>query len=366
MKMHVLQLGPYPPPRGGVQTNMLAIQDELFENEHQSSIIAITKVDEKREDENVYYPQNPLELIKLIFKLKYDILHLHIGGGLPLRVQLLILICGMFARGKTVMTFHSGGYTVSDDGQKASPWNLRGFAFRRFDKIIVVNKLMIEMFEKFGVKSDKIKLIYPFALSKPKVGVEIPEKFEKFWEKHEKVLITVGLLETDYDLPQQIDVMEKVLKKHLKTGLVIIGSGSLHESLEKLIASKPYAEHILLAGDTDRDVVLHLIERADLMLRTTVFDGDAISVREALFLGTPVIATDNGMRPDGLNLIPVQNIDALEKAIDEEFAKTEKPLKSNEDGWQNIRKVVELYEQILSLDKEVSVEKKTKLQHENI
>lgn len=364
--MHVLQLGPYPPPRGGVQTNMLAIQDELLENGHQSSIISITKVTEIGDEKNVYHPRTPLELVKLIFTLKYDILHLHIGGGLPLRVQMMILICGMFARGKSVMTFHSGGYTVSDDGQNASPWNLRGFAFRRFDKIIVVNKLMTEMFEKFGVKSDKVKLIYPFALSRPKSGVEIPEKFEKFWEKHEKVLITIGLLETDYDLPQQIDVMEKVLAKHPKTGLVIIGSGSLHESLEKLIASKPYAENILLAGDTDRDVVLHLIERANLMLRTTIFDGDAISVREALFLGTPVIATDNGMRPEGLNLIPIQDIDALEKAIDEEFERTEKPHASNEDGWQNIRKVVELYGQVLSLNKEISVEKKTKLQHENI
>ncbi len=348
---------------------MLAIQDELLDDGHCSSIISITKVEKTGDKKNVYYPRSPLELIKLIFTLKYDILHLHIGGGLPFRVQMLILICGMFARGRSIMTFHSGGYTVSDEGQNASYRTFRGFAFRRFDKIIVVNKLMTEMFENFGVDPANIKLIYPFALSRPKEGVGIPKKFQEFWESHDKTLITVGLLETDYDLPQQIDVLERVLKKFPKTGLVIIGSGSIENDLRELIESKPYAEHILLAGDTDRDVVLHLIEMADLMLRTTIFDGDAISIREALYLGTPVIATDNGMRPAGLNLIPVQDISALEKAIEQELSKRNKTLlPSNEDGSENIREVVELYRNVLSLSgkKNRFIEKKTEFQQGNV
>ncbi len=346
-KIHILQLGPYPPPRGGVQTNMLAIQDELLKNGHQSTIISITKSEVIGDEKNVYHPRSPFELLKFILTLKYDILHLHIGGGLPLRVQMLILMCGLFAKGKSVLTFHSGGYTVSEEGRNASYWTFRGFAFRRFDKIIVVNKLMTGMFEKFGVKSENIKLIFPFTLSKPKTNIEIPDKFQEFWENHDKTLITVGLLETDYDLPQQIDVLERVLRKYPKTGLVIIGSGSIHKDLEKLIDSKSYAEHILLAGDTDRDVVLHLIGMADLMLRTTMFDGDAISVREALFLGTPVVATDNGMRPEGLKLIPMQDIDALEKAIKQEFEQKETLLPSTEDGSKNVRDVIELYEDVL-------------------
>jgi glycogen synthase len=363
MSLHVLQLGPYPPPRGGVQTNMLAIQDELLENGHESSIISITRAETIGVEKNVYHPRTPLELLGLIRRLKYDILHLHIGGNLPLRVQFLILACGLLARGKRVLTFHSGGYAVSEEGKNASSRTLPGFAFRRFDKIIVVNQLMTEMFEKFGVEKERIELIYPFVLNRPKEGVEIPAKFEEFWKRHKTILITVGLLETDYDLPQQIDVLEKFPE----AGLVIIGSGSLENDLREMIAAKPYAERILLAGDTDREVVLHLIARADLMLRTTVFDGDAISVREALFLGTPVIATDNGMRPAGVRLIPVGDISALEKACAEEFDKTERNAPSNEDGSENIRKVVRLYEKLLYAANPESGfdEKKTEFQPEN-
>lgn len=347
--MHILQLGPYPPPRGGVQKNMLAIQYELLANGHQSSIISITKSTEIGNEENVYHPRSPLELIKLIRKLKYDILHIHIGGDLPMRVQLLIFFCGVLAKGgKALLTFHSGGFTASEKGKKASVFSLLGIAFRRYDQIIVVNKLMVEMFEKFGVKRENIRLIYPFVLNKPKAGVEIPKIFQEFLQNHDKVLITVGGLETDYDLPQQINVMERVLKKFPKTGLIIIGSGSLRQELQNRIDSKPYSNHILLAGDTSGDAVLHLIEKADLMLRTTIFDGDAISIREALFLGTPVVATDNNMRPSGLNLIPIQNIDALENAIHHELQTPTLPSTSNQDGTENIRNVVKLYKETLS------------------
>ncbi len=346
--MHVLQLGPYPPPRGGVQTNMLAIQDELLKNGCRSSIISITKGGNNGNHENLYLPRSSYQLLRLILTLEYDILHLHIGGNLSVRLQMLIFICGMFSRGKSVMTFHSGGYAVSKQGQNASPWGIRGFVFRRLDRIIVVNKSMIEMFRKFGVKPNRILMISPFALEKPGPEIIIPKKFRAFWEDHERILITVGLLETDYDLPQQIEVMEKVLSRYPKTGLVIIGSGSIETTLRDLIASKPFAEHIMLAGDTPRDVVLRLIEDSDLMLRTTVFDGDAISIREALFLGTPVIATDNGMRPDGVTLIGVRNIDQLLAAIESEFENSPERVKSTDDGLENIRAILSTYRELCS------------------
>lgn len=344
----MLQLGPYPPPRGGVQTNMLAIRDELLAGGHECSIISITRSESADgEESNVYHPRGAASLLRLVRTLRYDVLHLHIGGGLPRRVQLLILACGLFAGGRTVLTFHSGGYAVSPEGRKGGYLTLRGFAFRRFGAIIVVNRSMIPMFERFGVRRERIRLIRPFVLERPRADVEIPGRFADFLGRHGKVLITVGLLEEDYDLPLQIEVLGRVRRRFPDAGLIIIGAGSLEDELHGLIAAQPYADHVLLAGDTDRGVVLHLIERADLMLRTTVFDGDAISVREALFLGTPVVATDNGMRPGGPRLIPVRDADALERAVCEELARETRPAPAGGSGEDNIRRVVGVYEELL-------------------
>jgi hypothetical protein len=58
-----------------------------------------------------------------------------------------------------------------------------------------------------------------------------------------------------------------------------------------------------------------------------LYDGDSVSVREALRLGTPVIATDNGMRPANVRLIPINDAAALERAVFEQTAleQTQRP-----------------------------------------
>jgi hypothetical protein len=56
--------------------------------------------------------------------------------------------------------------------------------------------------------------------------------------------------------------------------------------------------------------VLHLIRDADICSRTTLFDGDAISVREALYLGTPSSPPTTDA-PTGVHLISTPNRAAL-------------------------------------------------------
>ena len=86
-----------------------------------------------------------------------------------------------------------------------------------------------------------------------------------------------------------------------------------------MVSSKSDREHILLTGDLPHAITLAAVARSDLFLRTTQYDGDAISVREALWLGTPVIATDNGMRPAGVRLVPIGDVDALTSAMLEQL-----------------------------------------------
>jgi glycosyltransferase involved in cell wall biosynthesis len=160
-------------------------------------------------------------------------------------------------------------------------------------------------------------------------------------------LVTVGLLEPEYDLALQIEVMAAIREKHPGAGLVVIGSGSLEAELRSLIRTKPYADHILLCGDVPHALTLRAIAQSDLLLRTTWYDGDAISVREALRLGTPVVATDNGMRPDAVRLIPTRDLHALRRAIEEELtAPRPRRPPSDDAGEENLRAVLSLYREL--------------------
>jgi glycosyltransferase involved in cell wall biosynthesis len=344
--MHILQLGPYPPPEGGIHRNMLAIREDLLNAGHRCSIIATAKSSKITPESDVYHPRTPAELIKLLVKLKYDVLHLHVGGDLTPRVMSLVLACGIIGRRKNVLTIHSGGFAVSDEAKNAKSATSKGFIFRKFERIICVNSLLADVFKRYGVKENKVRLIYPFIHKSPEIGVEIPNDLKDFAEKHSPFLLTVGLLEDTYDLPMQIDAMEKVLQKFPNAGLMIIGSGALENQLKETIAAKSYANRIFLANDVNHKITLHLINRSDILLRTTKFDGDAISIREALHLETPVIATDNGMRPNGVYLIPKQNEEKLVEAI-YEIGEREKPIKlPKPDDRKNIEAVLNLYQEV--------------------
>jgi glycosyltransferase involved in cell wall biosynthesis len=145
--------------------------------------------------------------------------------------------------------------------------------------------------------------------------VTLPPRLRSFFDAHDPVLLTVGLLERHYDLPLQIDALGKVRARRARAGLVIVGSGSIEGELREYIARTPYADDVLLCGDVPHEVTLHAINACDLFLRTTLYDGDSISVREAQHLGVPVVATDNGMRPAGVRLVPLSNPSSLAETI---------------------------------------------------
>jgi glycogen synthase len=344
--MRVLLLGPYPPPHGGVQTNLVAIRELLLSRGHSCAVVNLHRFRSSK-DRDVYHPATALETLRLLARLRYDIVHLHIGGELPPRLLGLALLSVLMPGARGVLTFHSGGYAASEAGRRANPRTLRGAIFRRFDRVIAVNQEIVELFRRFGVAGSKIRLIAPHPLpALPEGG--LPPQLRDFFCAHSPVLVTVGLLEPEYDLPLQIEALGEVRWRYPKAGLLIIGAGSLEQRLRDRIAAQPWAQHILLAGDVPHAATLRAIAEADLLLRTTLYDGDSVAVREALHLGTPVIVTDNGMRPAGVRLIPAQDKAALCSAIEASLdGPRSRPEPSAAGAEDNIEAVLKLYEELV-------------------
>jgi glycosyltransferase involved in cell wall biosynthesis len=345
--MKVVQLGPYPPPHGGVQSNLVAIREYLQANGHECDAINLTRF--RRENGGgVYYPSSAQELAGLLWRLPADILHLHFGGDLTRRLLGLAAFCTMLPGRRTVLTFHSGGYPSSPAGRSASPGTLRGRIFQRLDGAIAVNTEIAELFRRFGVRQERIRTILPFVVRPPDPKVAMPDRLAQFFTAHRPVLLTVGLLEPEYDLGMQIDTMEEIRERFPGAGLVIAGAGSLEETLRRQIADKPYAEHVLLYGDMPHAVTMRATLDCDALLRTTLYDGDSVSVREALYLGTPVIATENGMRPQGVVLIPPSDRARLRAAVWEQLARGRRRRAPSGDGHENVRLVAEFYRELLA------------------
>jgi glycogen synthase len=347
--MRVLQLGPYPPPHGGVQTNLVAIRRYLLRRQIPCPVICIVRAIPVAE-EDVYYPRTALQLLRMLFRLRYDVIHFHFGGNLSPRVVGLAAVCCLLPGVKAIMTFHSGGYPSSKPGRSTRRWSLRAIALRRFDRIIAVNQEIVEFLLRLGVEAERVRLIPPHSFTDGGLqGETLPSSLALFFESHQPVIISVGLLEPEYNLELQIETIGALRARFPQAGLIIVGSGALEADMRASIASKDYASDILLCGDVTHRVTLEAIRKSNVMIRTTLYDGDAVSVREALYLGTPVIATDNGMRPKGVLLVSQSSPDALGRALEqilgESRASRTEPRKPDE---HNLEAVFSLYSDLVS------------------
>ncbi len=340
--MKVIQLGPYPPPYGGVQTNLVAIRDRLRADRHQAAVIHLTRHRRANSDE-VFYPRTALETARLLWREPADILHLHIGGALTARLLGLCLFCSLLPGRKTVLTFHSGGFPSSPQGRGVKRAGFTAFVLRRLGAAIAVNEEIASFLRRCGVR--EVRVIVPAASME--MTAELPAALHHFFAEHQPVLLSVGLLEPEYDLPLQIAALEKIRAAHLNAGLVMIGSGSLETELRGRIAAQPWAQHLLLAGDVPHPATLRAIKECSAVLRTTHYDGDSISVREALDLGTPVVATDNGMRPPGCHLIPrPPALDALVESVSRALDHG-RTTPATRDSTRGLQAVLDLYRHVL-------------------
>jgi glycosyltransferase involved in cell wall biosynthesis len=321
--VHVVQLGPYPPPHGGVQSNLVAIERAAQRRGWRTTAINLTRHRDVRA-EGVLYPRTAAELLGILARLRCDVLHLHVGGHFSLRLQLLALACTMVPGVRAVLSFHSGGFPTSPAGRAARRRSLLGFVSRRFDRIIAVNDEIRALFLRMGVEQSRVRVIAPHAVDLGALGesgIAAPGgALGDFMRAHRPALVTVGLLEPEYALPLQLALLPRVRERFPDAGLAILGSGSLEAELRERITAMPDRAHVLLCGDVPHDESLRAIATADVLLRTTHYDGDSVAVREALHIGTPVVATDNGMRPAGVRVIPVNDLEALVAAVLETLA----------------------------------------------
>ncbi len=345
MPLHVLQLGPYPPPEGGITRNIIGIRDELQRRGHLYSIIATSRSSSKTTDPTVHHPRTALGLLYRLVSSDSDILHLHIGGDLTRRVVALAVVCTLLSR-KCVLTLHSGGYPLTAEGRNASANSLRGSIFRRFSRIIAVNRQMKDLFRRYGVPDERIAVVAPYSLAPPDESTVVPPGLLAFFDEHSPVFVAVGGLENEYQPLLLVSAIDRILEDFPDAGLIIVGDGTLRTETEQAILEGGHEGRIYLSGSIDHELSLHLMRRADAMIRSSLFDGDAISIREAMFLGTPVVATDTGNRPEGVQLFSIGDVNGLVEHLKTAVAVGKKDSTLPPADVSNLAAVVDLYEEL--------------------
>ena len=160
-------------------------------------------------------------------------------------------------------------------------------------------------------KAVEIPAFIPPVISANSEG-RIPEALSKFLEKDTfKLLINGFVICNDrfydlYGLRDAIILLERLKEKGKKADLVIIilGPPDNNESRKYLNSLKEYSMTKNLDGNVFwvENTVMELwpvLKKVHVFLRPTKSDGDALSIRESLWLKKPVLASGVVPRPEG-------------------------------------------------------------------
>lgn len=163
----------------------------------------------------------------------------------------------------------------------------------------------------------------PIVDSKEPIAVAVDLK-ALFDAPPDKVLVASGRLTKQKDYPTMLAALAQ-MRRTRDVGLVVLGEGELREELEALAMSLGLTNHIRFVGFQIRP--LPWMAGADLFVLSSLWEGLANVVVEALWLGLPVVSTDCPHGPGEVlghgifgRLVPVSDPAALAEAMDLELA----------------------------------------------
>jgi glycosyltransferase involved in cell wall biosynthesis len=227
-----------------------------------------------------------------LLRNKVDIYH-GISNELPFNIHR--------TRIKTVVTIHD---LIFRKHKEQYPWIDRRiytlktkYAAKHADRIIAVSQeTKQDLIKMYGVPERKIEVIYQSVNEKfyQKVSEEKSKAVSQQYKLPEKYILNVGSF---FPRKNQIGLIEAfdLIKDRITEDLVLVGtSGYMLPHIQKMITEKNLDNRIhILTNASDGDLP-SIYQSASAFVFPSLFEGFGVPVLEALFSGTPVIASRGG------------------------------------------------------------------------
>jgi glycosyltransferase involved in cell wall biosynthesis len=298
---------PYPPPYTGVTVHAARLHEVLNDEGIPHTVYAPHGLAEP-EPGIVPGQKKASWYLKTFMTCPEPVVHVHTYRPMPAALAGLILAC---RRKKCLCHIHSEGMVkLYHQAGFLCRWLYR-VAFRRYDVIIAVNEdLRRFAIDVLGVREERVRVLPAFIppTASGLAAARLPGDVAGFIQTHAPNFCATGSFgvyhegQNTYGFELILDMLKEIHTDYPDAGLVLavnyVDDESHREAFKETVRQYGLDDNVLILEDLGTGY-LDLVRKSDVFLRPTYTEGDALSVREALYLGVPSVASDCAVRPRG-------------------------------------------------------------------
>lgn len=321
----VLMVGPYPPPEGGWST---AIREEREELEKRGIDCRVLNLGANRRVPSDRYicVRNGFDLFARLIQsaLSGYLFRLHMNGDSMkgMRIVLAASLIGTLCMRRPVLSFHAGvRQTYFPHGKR----KMLGLAWRiifGIPKIVICdNDEVRDMIAAYRRGGRGVYGVSPFSSRRVAYTPTTPgQEIEAFLSSHSPVLFSYFAYRPEYEIGMLFEAVLRLRGRYGSLGLLAVDDRShpdpaSADEARRFTEDKRLENAVMAVGEVGRDEFLTLMSRSDIHVRTPLTDGVCSSVLESLYLGVPVVAADNGSRPEGVVVYDGRNVDDMVSTV---------------------------------------------------
>lgn len=351
-------IGPMPPPFGGISVHIkrlcplltsAGISWHLYNPTSLSGGPDVTSVAGRRQR----------WLARHALFSRENVTHFH-GIDNTLARAAALPLC---ARGKKViLSYHNASTIPAMERLPRFERRLLEAQLKTASAVHVVNDAMADSLRAWGIAEERL---FSFPAFLPPTDAEthragLPQDVLAFMARCSPCLVAIGAAESTarhsdvYGLGMLVDLIEDLRSTLPEVGLVLFLHINSRESdppiraLLERIQAKGLGNHMLLVRHEGE--CFPAFAAADMYLRPTSTDGDALAVRESLWLGTPAVASDAASRPIGTVLFRSGDRESFAQVVGDTWRNVEQVRSEigrlpHEDPSKT---VIEMYQRVMS------------------
>jgi glycosyltransferase involved in cell wall biosynthesis len=323
----ILQVTSYPPPRSGWGIRAQFLKKRLEAEGHSCVVLNIGSSRKVRSTEY----ETVLGGWDYVSKLwKYSArgytAHVHVNGASLKGLALAVIaeVINLLTWKRCFLTFHAGVEQRYFPRQNAPwLWPAFWFTFAIPARIICNSEAVAARIAEYGISRRKISAIPAFSRQYLEFEpVRLPDALERFYARFTSVVFCYVNLRPLFYPTELVEGFGRLAATRRDVGLVLCGlagypEADLMASVGERIDRWRLDDRVCRIPDLDHDEFLTALSRAAVYLRSHVSDGVCSSVLEALALGVPVVASENGHRPGGVVIYQAADPADLARVLDE-------------------------------------------------